>query len=191
MRTKFAALAFGIAALLLLLSPAPAKANSISETFTITVSSPQTLGSILDVTSSSFAQFNPSLGTLTEVQSTLTGTGTWAGTGTVFITNLLTASPVNEVISNSQTFFTLGAITFSISGADSFPFDLSVFSGTGTTDVRLSLNSDRSTDTFMTDGTLTGTITYDYTPAATREPSSLALLATGLLGFAFFIRRHA
>lgn len=58
--------------------------------------------------------------------------------------------------------------------------------GTGTTALILDFNSP------VTTMSTTGNIVYNYTPntAATPEPSSIALLGTGLLGFAGVLRKR-
>jgi hypothetical protein len=145
---------------------------------------------------SAFAQFDTSLGTLDSVTVEFSGTleSEDAIVNTVF--SGLTAN--NEPSSTILVTGTGGVpadpgATNTITADGTFSSDLSYFEGTGTTTLALEFLSKGVADTYGT----TGTITYNYTPAvvtpppaATPEPSSLALLGSGVLGLAGVVRRR-
>ena len=84
---------------------------------------------------------------------------------------------------------------FDTQSMTNFPPFLADFTGTGTLPATLTLtdtNDTGNTDTIAAGSTpLSGTITYDFTPAAAiPEPTSLALLATSLISFALLPRRR-
>ena len=138
----------------------------------------------------SFSLFDTSLGTLNSISLTLTGTATYLGTMNVDIfADIVPASnPGNGLMFTERGSSSSGSFTISATGQDSSPFDLAFFQGTGTQ--ALSLYFNRSTDV----NNASGSLTYNYTPAApvavTPEPSSLALLGTGILGVAGVVRKR-
>ena len=77
-------------------------------------------------------------------------------------------------------------MSFSVNGTDTS--DLGLFEGAGSEALFLDF-SDSPAGT----STAAGTLTYNYTPtavAATPEPSSVALLGTGMLGLAGMMRKR-
>jgi hypothetical protein len=170
---------------------AAANAATITETFTVTVGSPALLspsGSLFPGTA--FAQFNPTLGTLIDVKTALTGSGTWTSPA---VSPSLVAMFFLEGLGNisgTQFFSTPGSITFNMAVTNTNPNDLAAFTGTGNSIVDLLLNATPNFgDTFQSNGALSGVTTYDYTPSAVPGPIAgaglpgLILAGGGLLGW--------
>jgi hypothetical protein len=132
----------------------------------------------------------PADGTLNDFKTTLTGPATWDSQNLPpsLVTDL-TLHGLPEEVAPLQMFPFPGPITFDISGTDSLGADLTALTGTGTTTLDLRLFSNPA-DTFATTG-LTGTITYDFTPASVPEPSSLVLFSAGLAVLGFMRLRAA
>jgi hypothetical protein len=174
----------------ILLVPLPATASTITLPFSLTVSPAATLvagASFNFFDSTPFAQFNPAMGTFNSVSVSLTGNATWTeSTGPA--SNLearLGLDDTNIFVSNVQTFTMPGAITLNLSyAAAAGGFGGAVegtFVGTGTTHQNLALFTAFPGETFATQGSLTGTVTYDFTPGTpVPEPGSVALLAAGI-----------
>ncbi|MBV9443552.1 MAG: PEP-CTERM sorting domain-containing protein [Acidobacteriaceae bacterium] len=181
------------------LMPGAVKADSITESFSLSI--PTT--TLTDTApnggenfpTTGFAEFNPAIGTLNSIAATLTGPATWSF-GLNFILNaslLFNNSPTftEAGINAFQSFESQGAISFDISTTNTFPDELLLVTGTGTTNFVLNLSA--AGDTFSTTSPgLTGTITYNYTPAAAiPEPGSLTLLAVaGATTGLFALRRR-
>jgi PEP-CTERM motif-containing protein len=137
------------------------------------------------ITSSSFADFNTAVGTLTGVTLSFSGTANSTSVDLVFFEDVTPASDVHEQIFTGSGFQAgPGNFSISASGTDSFATDLSMFEGSGTQALVF--------DFFVTVGAVTmsgqsGTLTYDFTPAvaAVPEPSTWAMmtLGFGLMGF--------
>jgi hypothetical protein len=148
---------------------AAANADTITETFTVNVPGVfQFLPHAFP--STAFEQFNPALGTLTDVQTALTGFGTWTSDA---VTPQLTANffllGLGE-LSGTQFFSHPGLISFNMAGTNTNPNHLAAFTGTGNAMVILFLDTAPNSgfETFMdTFGVgLSGTIKYDYAPSA-------------------------
>jgi len=168
----------------------PAKADTIVENFTVSGTAVEDNG-LFGITSSSFADFNTAAGTLTGVTLSFSGTANYsepiqAGDTTELIS---VSAASNEQIS----YFTGSGLgvsgDFAISANGTATAGLSLFEGGGTQALVF--------DFLVTVGTVTmsdqsGTLTYDYTPAApptnVPEPGSLSLFGAGLAGLLFLGR---
>ena len=180
--------------LALVFAPAAAYADTIKNTFT--VSGPSTArqnDQSYAISSTYFSQFNTSLGTLNYISYSLQGTATSADTNPGHYDSLKDVAPSNLTGENLNTTATGSGNTgqpfmFTASGMDDDSYDLSFFEGTGTEGLALEFG-------LMTvNVNATGTLTYNYTPAApiavTPEPSSFALLGTGILGVVRVVRKR-
>jgi hypothetical protein len=169
----------------------PVSANA--DSFTVSQTSPAAIndsfGTSIDGTPP-VAQFNPALGHLNDVEATLTGTGTWTSNSAMpeLIARIIANQPgVGGVFPVSQNNFTTpGSIMISLNSTTSDPFFLTLFTGTGMVNMHLFLSlpsGAQSQDTFTTgSGHLTGTVTYDFTPAA---PVPAPIAGAGLPGLIF------
>jgi hypothetical protein len=144
------------------MTPAMASGATITQQFTIAGSTrfPSTFARTFTIVGSSFELFNPGLGTLDEVTVTLTGSANWTSSGN--LPGVLYAS----LFPGRQRFNAPGRIIFDISGTTAMSGVLRSLTGVGYRNAELSLSSpDHSDDMFATIGSLTGSITYRYTPA--------------------------
>jgi hypothetical protein len=189
MLRRFAAAA-GFAGLTLvagLYAGAPARAAAIVENFTINGTATQNITGNYGITSTTFADFNTSLGTLTGVTVSFAGLASFTGTGqgdyTVFVF-VAAASDLSEGIISGSGMGTFGPFNIDANDTDTAASDLALFEGSGTQALVF--------DFLISSGTVTasdqsGTLTYDYTPVP--ESSSLSLFAAALPGL-FFLGRH-
>lgn len=185
-----AALRVALLAVMLVSGPLIVHADSITQTFTLAVLTPQVIGPKIEFDSTPIAQFNPADGTLNDIKVTLSGPAIWSADNSVLGAYLVAPLPGADFIflSPVQQFFQTGTqlrdINIDLAGTDSSAAAVSFFMGTESTKVELFLTDTNFVDTFITSG-LQGTITYNFTPgppALTSEPSMLAQLIGGLIG---------
>ena len=185
-----------LAALTLALVSAPAAAHADTmtspEAFTASGNAVLLVDKSYGVASSSFSLFNTSLGTLNSISFSLSGTALVAPNGPI---------PLGDIFVNVDPANSIGD-GFPTNDADGLPgdtlmlaasrmnstFDLRYFEGAGNGDFVLEFTEPTS------NVSANGTVTYNYTPAApvavTPEPSSFALLGTGILGMAGVLKRR-
>jgi hypothetical protein len=166
------------------LAPQEAQANTITESFTVSVPSVVHLTGDDFFLTSSFALFDPTLGTLDEIETSLKGSAIWGSNAQAPSLTAVLALDQGGNVTAPFKFNTPGTINFDLSGTDSAAPDPALATGTGTTALHFRLLGDPD-DTFATsvDG-LQGSITFDFTPVTeVPEPASLALFAGGLVAF--------
>jgi len=160
-----------------------AKADTIVEDFTVSGTAVRNNSGLDGITSSSFADFNTAVGTLTGVTLSFAGTANYSepieAGDTVDFVDVTTASNVNEEIFSGPGSGFGGNFSISANGTVSDAGLLSMFEGSGTQALVFNFIVDVGTVTMSGQS---GTLTYDFTPAvaATPEPSTWAM---GLVGF--------
>jgi type 1 fimbria pilin len=182
---KIALCAAAIALLSAAVLAGPAQADTIVEDFTVSGTAVENNSGFEGITSSSFADFNTAVGTLTGVTLSFSGTANSTSVDLVFFDHATPASDVQtEIFTGSGIQVGPGSFSISANGTVSDAGGLSFFEGSGTQALVF--------DFFVSVGTVTmsgqsGTLTYDFTPAvaAVPEPSTWAMmtLGFGLMGF--------
>jgi hypothetical protein len=157
---------------------APASAAQIVENFTISVSGDADQLFL----STPFDFFHPSLGTLTSVNESVSGSLTWSpGASDQQLLLALGLTGATQFFFGSQS-GDPQVINVSLNGAGGFQDP--AFIGTGTTQESLSAAQSPGIGTLSGDS-LTGHVTYNYTPAAVPEPSTWAMMPVGFAGLGY------
>jgi hypothetical protein len=193
----------------LLLTPTAATPATIVETFSVPFpfNAPIFLNFGIQLLSTNFQQFNPALGTLNDVQVTLTGSFNWFPE--------LDTHPAHQLVVNNalgpftifQTFLgvpvtdDLVPVTLILMGTTTDHFVLDFVTGTSFINDRVDfdlLSLSALPDQIIAVGpnsqivNLQGTVTYDYTPAVSSvpEPSTWAMMLIGFAGIGFVTYRR-
>ena len=135
--------------------------------------------------------FNPANGTLNDVKLNASGSATWTATGSPPSLEFDLDGQQGFILKN--TFSTPGAISFNYSGTSSASAVLTYWQtgdpGLGGIVGLLAGPPNLLADT-ITNLSVTGTITFDFTPtAAVPEPSTWAMMLLGFAGLGFAFRR--
>lgn len=176
---------------LLLLRPGIASATALTQSFAIEVPSGTVAGDGVNVASSSFQQFDPAMGTLTEIQTIFGGTGSWnSSTAAPRLDLSLVTHGAAVVIGGEQVFFSPGDVQFSLGGTDRYLPELGSFIGPGAAQVDLRILGDGGTfSTALTEGSVA--YVYEPQPAAIPEPGAVWTLCAGLLALAVLRRKRS
>ena len=187
---------FGILATALstfILAPLVARADTITESFSIEGTCPLNPATLCYPTSNPFPQFNPAIGTLDDLSVTVTGNAVVQGEaeGVVYLdlANLSYAGETSQGFGSGQ--ITLD-LQFNVSADSSFVQML--FVGTGTAQESIGVIPEvvePPDDTFTIEGSLSGTITYDFTPAPATGSDPITIALMGVTFGLFALSRRA
>jgi hypothetical protein len=176
------------AAGILATAPVPASAAQIVRNFTITISG----STDQDFDSTQFPKFDQSLGTLTKVNESLTGSATWSpGDPGEILTFILQSTSASQHFSASPT----GGDTPIDVGMNGVSVFVQPFEGLGPFVETLTSVQSPGSGT-LSRAVLNGTMTYNYTPfvgSPVPEPSTWAMMLLGFtgLGYAALKRKGA
>ena len=161
-------------------APGAGHAAVLTQAFNIEVPSGTTVGAATNVASSTFPQLDPATGTLTSVNTSFSGVGSWidpVGGHRMELSLVVHGKAV--VLAGQENFFTPGTINLSFSGADSYLPELTSFIGSATTQVDLRISGNGGAFAMLP---TTGTVSYIFTPAvAVPEPETAWLTGLGLV----------
>jgi hypothetical protein len=195
-----------------LLAPTAATPATIVETFAIPFpfNAPIINPFPIQLLSTNIQQFNPALGTLNDVQLTLTGSFRWFPRldATHPPHELVVSTMLSPALTASQTFLgipvtdDLVPVTLNLMGTSTNPVFLNFITGTSFVTDELDLNlfgisdlPDQVSGVALPGSqllNLQGTVTYDYTPnAAVPEPATWAMMLLGFAGLGFAFRHSA
>ncbi|HEX5484258.1 MAG TPA: hypothetical protein VFZ08_16695 [Terriglobia bacterium] len=191
-------LTLALVAAAFILTPLALRADSLQETFSLTLPSTVLNNTAVEggenFSTTSFAEFNPALGTLNSINVTFTGSATFSGSS--LLSSALLFHNSNETVGPLLFFSSPGAINFNMAAGDGFRPDLARITGTGTTVFDLNLDAPGATFATTSPGGLAGKITYDYSPPApTPAPESSTMVQLvptllGMLAFGWWLERR-
>lgn len=163
---------------------APAMADTLTETFTF-----PSFAGYVEMSGTSFPEFNPALGTLNSITLNATATATFSGGGP-FDDNLAEY----DIILNGVFFFmeapsvgngTAGAFSDLTS---TFEGDLAALTGSGSVTTEVSVRNIHGTPASISSTFGTESLTYNFTPAATAAPEPEPLPVLGaILGLGMMV----
>jgi hypothetical protein len=181
-----------VAAAALLSAALAAHADTFTQTFS--ASGATTPSHLYNLDTTAITSFSPTDGTLNSVTIALSGTATSGGPGDfdAFDYVALSSAPNTPLFSgNGEGPYGPGqSFSFSANGTDTAASVLTAFQVGASQQLVLAFGNNTHDISLVG-----GTLTYDYTPAAsplapTPEPSSFALLGTGLLGALGIVRKR-
>jgi len=159
----------------------PAKADTIAVDFTVNGTAVQDNILFLEITSSSFMDFDPAIGTLTGVTLSFKGTAEFSPSNFIAAAELFFVGAANKELFLGTGSGLAGSFPISASGTINTPLDLSLFEGTGTQALMFLFGVEGGA---LSMSGQSGTLTYDYTPTTlpVPEPSTWALMTLGFAG---------
>ncbi len=179
----------------LVLAPLALRADSMSEDLSLSIPSTTLTVGIETFSVTPFAQFNPAYGTLNSFTVTLAGSVNWSTTvpaPEAGIDMYLSFPGASNNLIASPDFTTPGIIKINLSsGTVTYGPYLSDLTGMGNTMLDFIVAADDGDIISTVTPGLSGTITYNYTPAPTPECCSFLLFGTGLIGLVLAVRKRS
>jgi PEP-CTERM motif len=159
----------------------PAKADTIVVDFTVNGTGVEHSPLVEEITSSSFADFDAAIGTLTGVTLSFMGTAKLSPSSPFATAGLLSVGTADRELFLGSAGGFGGSFPISANGTVSDAVSLSMFEGSGTQALVFIFGVEFGT---LSMSGQSGTLTYDYIPTtlAAPEPSTWAMMALGFVG---------